>query len=118
MSLRLALLILLSAGAVSARAQGLDPATQLQLDDLRARQQAAERQAIDAANQAMAAEARLKAEQAVLDLQLQRALPLQPPPSPYPPADGQPSRIGDFPSVPDAVLADSNRRVQAAARHR
>lgn len=95
---------------------------QLQLDDLRAQQQAAERRAIDQANQIQALEARLRADQASADLAAQRA-GVRLPQLPY----GDPSMTtrpaaaaaaAAYPSVPDAVLADSNRRVQDAARNR
>lgn len=93
---------------------------QLQLDDLRAQQQAAERRAIDQANQMQALEARLRADQASADLAAQRA-GARLPQLPY----GDPSMTtrpaapaAAYPSVPDAVLADSNRRVQDAARNR
>lgn len=91
--------------------------TQLQLDDLRMQQQNAERRAIDQANQMMALEARLRAEQATLDLRLQQsglgvpALTYQPSLTPAPAA-------ARYPSISDAALAESNRRVQAAAKNR
>src|SRR3989344_7685009 len=93
---------------------------QLQLDDLRAQQQAAERRAIDQANQMQALEARLRADQASADLAAQRA-GARLPQLPY----GDPSMTtrpaaatAAYPPAPAAVLAGSHRRVQDAARTR
>lgn len=94
--------------------------TQLQLDDLRAQQQAAERRAIDQANQMQALEARLRADQASADLAAQRA-GVRMPQLPYGTSQmntAPAAAAAKYPSVPDAVLADSNRRVQDAARNR
>lgn len=116
MSLRTRVLaLILLAGASTVSAQALDPATQLQVDDLRARQQAAERQAVEASNQAMAAEARIRAEQAINELERQRAISLDVPPGAAP-DDGVGTALKDYPVMPDAVLADSNKRVRAAAK--
>jgi hypothetical protein len=109
--------VVIAAAATGAAAQ-VPPPTQMQLDDLRARQEAAERQAVARSNELMALEARLRADQAVADLQAQRA----PPPAPAlryePQASTGRASVGKYPSVPDAALADSNRRVQAAAGDR
>ncbi|WP_068878687.1 MULTISPECIES: hypothetical protein [unclassified Phenylobacterium] len=114
--MRALLVLIVLAVATPAAAQPI----QLQLDDLRAQQQAAERRAIDQANQMQALEARLRADQASADLAAQRA-GARLPQLPY----GEPSMTNRpaaaaaiYPSVPDAVLADSNRRVQDAARNR
>ena len=107
----LAILLALAAAAPAA-AQPLD------YDLLRAQQQAAQQREVAQHNELMALEARLRAEQAVLEQQLARApvrLPEPPYPSPLPPAKIDTSKL---PSIPDATLADSNRRVQEAAGNR
>lgn len=92
---------------------------QFQIDDLRAQQQAAERRAIDQANQIQALEARLRADLASADLAAQRA-GARAPTLPYRDPTVRPgtAATAKYPSMPDAVLADSNRRVQDAARNR
>lgn len=104
---------LLAAAASPAAAQH----PQTQLDELRAQQEAAQRRAIDQSNQLMALEARLRAEQASADLQ--RPAP-RVPEIRYKPATGgfTPAMPPTYPAVPDSTLADSNRRVQDAARTR
>jgi hypothetical protein len=92
---------------------------QFQIDDLRAQQQAAERRAIDQANQIQALETRLRADQASADLATLRAGARAPTlrygdPTVAPGA----AATAKYPSMPDATLADSNRRVQDAARNR
>jgi hypothetical protein len=62
-----------------------------------------------------------RSDQAALDLQLQRGDvgPRQAPSLRYePPAAVGAGSPGGYPSMPDAMLADSNRKVQAAARNR
>lgn len=113
-SMRTITLLALFAAAAPAAAQP----TQLQLDDLRLQQQNAERRAIDQANQMMALEARLRADQATLDLQLQRSGVGVPAPTYQPSLAPAPAAVVKPPSMSDAVLAESNRRVQAAARNR
>jgi hypothetical protein len=105
--------VFLLAAASPAAAQ--HPTTQL--DDLRMQQQDAQRRAIDLSNQLSALENRLRAEQAATDLQ--RAPPRVPEVR-YKPATGGFTRAmpPTYPSVPDSTLADSNRRVQDAARNR
>jgi len=89
--------------------------TQFQLDDLRAREEAAQRRAVDQANQLHALETRLRAEQAVRDLA--RPSPLVPAPDVPPRASAATApALQDYPMIPDAALAESNRRVRAAAR--
>lgn len=104
--------------ASPALAQGMSVGEQILLDDLRMRQQAAERRAVEQANQLMALEARLQAERAVQDLRAQAS----PPAPPQPPYAGPPpaasSGAATFPSIPDAALAESNRRVREAASNR
>ncbi|MBU1374324.1 MAG: hypothetical protein KKE02_21630 [Alphaproteobacteria bacterium] len=90
-----------------------------QLDDLRAQQQAAERRSIDQSNQIQALEGRLRADQAVADLAALRAG------APLPQMRYSDPTVGaatvtpqKYPSMPDTALADSNKRVQDAARNR
>lgn len=113
--MRILAVFLLLAGASPAAAQ----VSQFQLDELRAQQQAADRRAIDQANQLQARDARLRAEQASADLAAQRAgarAPLLRYGDPMAPrATAAPAT---YPSVPDAALAESNRRIQDAARNR
>jgi hypothetical protein len=100
--------------AVPALAQ---PATQFEIDNLRAQQEAAQRRAVDLSNQLAAAEAQARADQAVAALQLQQRLPQTVPLPPY----RQTPRVAaaaSYPQIPDAALAASNQRVQAAARNR
>lgn len=110
-SMRVALsAAVLTAAATAAAAQ---PTLQLQLDDLRVQQEAAQRRAVDQSNQLMALDARLRAEQASADLQ-RRAAPV--PELRYEPSTrGTATTSARFPSIPDSALADSNRRVQDAA---
>lgn len=103
------------AGAGPAAAQ----VNSLQLDDLRAQQQAAERRAIDQANQIQALEARLRADQASADMAAQRAgAPAPRLPYADPTVSGSSAATPKYPSMPDSALADSNKRVQDAARNR
>lgn len=103
--------------AMAAPAAAQPLSTQLQMDDLRTQQEAAQRRAIDQANQMIALETRLRAEQAAADLQ-------RPPPRVpefrYKPAAGgfTPALPPNYPAVPDDVLDQSNTRVQDAARNR
>ncbi|MEW5684660.1 MAG: hypothetical protein AB1942_07065 [Pseudomonadota bacterium] len=94
----------------------------LQLDALRLEQEATQRRMIDQQNQLMAAEAKAKADQAALQLQLQRDLPLRPPEVRHDPtvpaAAVPPATPPAYPTTPDAALADSNRKVQDATRNR
>jgi len=106
--------VLMLAIAAPAAAQPLST----QMDELRAQQEAAQRRAIDQANQMMALEARLRAEQAAAELQ-------RPPPRVpefrYKPAAGAgftPALPPNYPAVPEDALAQSNQRVQDAARNR
>lgn len=109
---------LLAIGVLAVSAPAAAQPTQLQLDDLRMQQQNAERRAIDQANQMMALEARLRAEQATLDLQLQRSGVGVPAPTYQPSLTPAPAAAVKYPSMSDAALAESNRRVQAAAKNR
>ena len=113
-SMRVALI----AAALAAAATGVSAQqpTFQQLEDLRMQQEAANRRAIDQSNQLMALEARLRAEQASADLQ--RSAP-RVPELRYEPSTRRGARAAArYPSIPDAALAESNRRVQDAARSR
>lgn len=102
------------AAASPAAAQGLGD--QILLDDLRMRQQAAERRAIEQANQLMALEARLQADRSIEDLRTQAVPPRLPQLSSRRPDGVSPSAATtQFPAIPDDVLAESNRRVREAA---
>lgn len=110
--------VLLTAAAAPAAAQFVGPA---ELDNLRMQQEQAQRRAIDQANQLEALSARQRADDAALDLRLQRGDvgPRQAPTLRYdPPARPAGKASSSYPSIPDAALADSNRRVQDAARNR
>lgn len=105
----------LLAAAIPAAAQP----GQFEIDALRAQQEAATRRAIAQENELSALDARLRAEQALADLRLQRNPPPLPQ-SPYPtsPLAAQPGAAQTLPSIPDATLADSNRRVGEASQPR
>jgi hypothetical protein len=88
-------------------------------DYLRAQQEAAQRAAVARQNELMALEANLRAQQAINDLEFRRAVPVQAPQLPYPQSvGGGPTSIdlSKLPSIPDAALAASNKRVQEIAR--
>lgn len=87
------------------------------LEDLRMQQEAAQRRAVDQSNQLMALEARLRADQASADLSRS---PPRVPELRYEPSTrrGTVAATARYPSISDAALADSNRRVQDAARNR
>src|SRR5688572_16708817 len=108
--------VALTAAVLMAAATGASAQHPLQqLEDLRLQQQAAQRRAIDQSNQLMALEARLRAEQASADLQ--RSAP-RVPELRYEPSARRGTAAARYPSIPDAALAESNRRVQDAARNR
>lgn len=113
MRLPFAALLALSVAAPAA-AQPLS--SQFQLDELRAQQEATQRRMIDQSNQLMALEARLRAEQGAADLQ--RSAPRVPELRYEPSLSGAAATAPAYPSISDAALAESNRRVQAAARNR
>jgi hypothetical protein len=112
--MRALIAILALAAATPAAAQ-----TSSQLADLQMQQQLAQQRAVAQHNELFALEARVRTEQAILDLQLQRALPARAPELPYPVA-APTGRVdtSKLPSIPDAALAASNRRVQDAAKNR
>lgn len=119
--MRAALILVVLAAATPVVAQQLFVPS-LELDSLRLEQEATQRRMIDQQNQLMAVEARARAEQAALQLQLQRDLPARVPAQLYDPTVPLPGRTSlkgaDYPTTPDAALADSNRKVQDAARNR
>ena len=116
---RLIIALVLAAAATPAVAQS----TFADIENLRVQQEAAARRSVALSNELTALESRLRTEQAVADLRVQREgvripeLPYAPAVTPTPRA----SRSGassKYPSIPDAALADSNRRVQAASQPR
>jgi hypothetical protein len=113
-------LILIAAIAAAAPAAA-QPINALQFDALRAEQSAAQFHAIQQDNERMALEARLRANQAVQDMELQRLLPPQVYLPPYPEvghvAPAAPFDASKLPSIPDAALAASNQRVRDAAKN-
>ena len=118
--MRAALILLALAAAAPAAAQQVFVPS-LQLDALRLEQEATQRRMIDQQNQLMAAEAKARADQAALQLQLQRDLPVKPPelrPDPTVAVGAGTAATPHYPTTPDAALADSNRKVRDAARNR
>lgn len=110
--------ILLAAAAIASIA-GSAAAQPPDYDALRAQQQLSQQRAVEQANQLMTLEARLRAEQAISDLQFARALPARVPELPYPSSvPPAPLDVSKLPSIPDAALAASNQRVQDAVRNR
>ena len=107
-------ILALSLAAVAAPA--LAQNTQLEIDNLRAQQEAAARRAVAQTNELTALEARLKTEQALSDLQAQRHPPRAPELLYAPMVTPAPGALPKLPSIPDAALAESNRRVQAASQ--
>jgi len=111
------LAVLLAAAAVPAAGQAL---THVELDTLRVQQEATARHAVALANELTALESRLRTEQALADLRAQRAAPPVPSlryePSPF--AATAAVTLPSFPTTPDAILADSNRRVREASKPR
>jgi hypothetical protein len=95
--------------------------TQLELDNLRAQQQAAQQRSIGQSNELMALEAQQRADVAVANLRTQQYAPAVPE-LPYRSSAADAARAAaataKYPSIPDAALADSNRRVQDAANRR
>lgn len=108
----LVLALSLAALATPALAQN----TQFELDNLRAQQEAAARRAVAQTNELTALEGRLKTEQALSDLSAQRNPPRAPELRYAPAVTPAPGALAKLPSIPDAALADSNRRVQAASQ--
>lgn len=118
LTLRGALLIL-ALLETPAAAQVAGPVDQMQLETLPMQQENAARRLIDQQNQLMAAEAQARADRAAMELRLQRELRVripEPASGPRSASAAEPAPV--FPSVPAEALADSNRKVQAAARDR
>lgn len=113
----LVLSLALAVAGLPAAAQDLNALTQFQLDDLRAQQQLAQQRAVAQANELMALEARLRTEQAIMDLRQSHA-PVRLPELPYAGAPPAPLDTSRLPSIPDAALAASNRRVREASQNR
>ena len=91
------------------------PVTSWQYNALLVQQEGARQQAIQQAGQLSALDAQLRAQQGIADLQAQRNAPRIPPPDPaagppYPQIDAS-----QLANIPDAALADSNRRVMDVA---
>ena len=87
------------------------------LDVFRAQQEAATRRAVELENRLSTLDARLKADQAVADLQASRYPPSVPELRYAPSVGAAPAaETPKYPSIPDAALADSNRRVQAISK--
>lgn len=103
------------ATAGSAAAQDLNQLNQLQLDELRFQQQLQQQRSVDLQNQLMTLETRQRAEQAIA--QGQRPAPALPS-LPYPGAPPASVDTSHLPSIPDAALAESNRRIQAISKNR
>lgn len=111
-------LILVLALAAAAPAAAQTPYTdQLRLNELQAQADLERQRAVAQANELTALDARLRAEQAIRDIQIQRALPpLLPRADPdAPPPVIDTSRLA---SIPDDRLAASNAAVRAASRPR
>jgi hypothetical protein len=109
-------LILVLALAAAAPAAAQTPfANQLQFDTLQTQAELDRQRNISQENQLSAFSAQLQADQAIRDIQLQRALPAQ-----LPRADpNAPPRVLDMsqlPSIPDSVLATSNQAVREASQ--
>lgn len=110
------LLLLASLAATPVVAQDFGGLTQSQIDDLRAQQQLAQQRMIAQENELRAIESRLRTEQAVAEQQAARA-PFRLP-EPIPGAPPRTIPIEKLPSISDAALAESNRRVREAAKNR
>lgn len=93
-----------------------NPAAQPQYSELLAAQELARQQAIAQQNQLMSTEAQLKAQQAVQSTRGLR-LPDHIPPPPATGAGAAPNLdVSQLASIPDSVLADSNKKVLEASK--
>ena len=110
------LIIALALGALATPVAAQSPV--YEIDNLRAQQEAAARRAVAQDNELSALQNRLQTEQAVTQLQTQRLLPPRLPDLRYVPAasGAAPAATAKYPAIPDAALADSNRRVRAASQ--
>lgn len=86
------------------------------LENLRAQQEAAARRAVEQENRLSALDARLRTDQALSDLQASRHPPAAPELRYAPVVTPAPRATPNYPSIPDAALADSNKRVQAVSK--
>lgn len=105
-------LVLLAVGPAAAQV------TAFEIEALRAQQDAAQRRAIDLDNQLQARDTWRRADEAALAAQLQHG-PVRAPELQY--ETSLPSTVSGnttYPSIPDAALAESNRRVRDAAANR
>ena len=109
--------LLLAAVAAPAAAQTV---SRFELDHLRAQQEALARESVARANELTALESRLRTEQALSDLRQQRDGPRVPSLryEPSPSSGSAAAALPKFPTTPDAILADSNRRVREATKPR
>jgi hypothetical protein len=89
---------------------------QLRLNELQARQDEAARQAAIQQNQLTTLDTQLRARQALEDVRGEAAAPGLPPP--YPGAPPRHIDVEQLAHMPDAILADSDARVRAAAGSR
>ena len=110
-----ALIVVLAFSALGGSAHAQAPSPDLEV--LRAQQAAAASRAIDQENQLQALDARLRADRAASPTE--RAV-VRLPELPFTPPATTPAAQAarTYPSIPDAALADSNRRVREALKHR
>ena len=105
-------------GLVAASPAAAQPGT-FESETLRLQQDAARRDAVNLSNELNALDARVRTEQALSDLRQQRqGVPvpqLHDDPPPRMGAVAPPATL-IYPSTPDAILADSNRKVREASR--
>jgi hypothetical protein len=106
-------LVLLAAAPVAA--QDTNAALlNAQILQMQSDQQLARMREVATANEMMALEARLRADEAVRRMETSRT-PVAVPTMPYPDAGlgrGGALDVSQLPSIPDAALAESNRRIQ------
>jgi hypothetical protein len=110
----------LAAPAASQDLGQLNALNILQMNELRAQQQLLQQQQVAQHNELIALDARIRTEQHVARIQSERQ-PVRLPDLPYPVPAG--SALGaidtsKLPSIPDAALAASNRRVQEISKNR
>jgi hypothetical protein len=92
--------------------------TQFELDNLRMQQLQLQQRSVAQTNELSTLDARLRTEQAVTEQQLAR-VPVRAPVPPYEVTLPSPQfDASKLPQISDAALAESNRRVQAAAANR
>jgi len=114
-----ALILVLALGvAAPAAAQDFSQSiqNQMRLDELRAQQQLLQQQSVAQHNELMALDARLRTEQHAARIQAERT-PDRLPQLPYPAPAGN-IDTSKLPSIPDAALAESDRRVREISKNR